>query len=140
MDQKPVKIEGELFWSQWMHQLNTKFNEDNKKYECTFCNLSDTAVEQLSALGVKVKNKNDAMGNYIVAKSKFIFEPVDRDGNPIDVTKIGNGTKAYALVTSYTHKMSNRYGAAPSFKKLIVTDMKTYNPDAKVAEEEDDVF
>ena len=47
MDMKPVKIGGELFWSNWMHQFNTKFNEDNKKYECTIGNLSDKAAEVL---------------------------------------------------------------------------------------------
>ena len=50
MDMKPVKIGGELFWSNWMHNFNTKFNEDNKKYECTIGNISDKGAEALNCL------------------------------------------------------------------------------------------
>ena len=128
-DMKPVKVAGELFWANWMKEFNTKFNEDNSKYECTIGNLSDKAAEALKELGINIKNK-DIMGNYIVAKSKFVFEPVDSDGNPVSIDKIGNGTKVQALISSYRHKMSSKFGAAPSVKKLIVTELKTYNPDA----------
>jgi hypothetical protein len=81
------------------------------------------------------------MGKFIVGKSKFLFEPVDQEGNPVDVSLIGNGTKCYALVSSYRHKMSAKFGAAPSIKKLVITELKTYNPEA-VAEEEtaDDIL
>jgi hypothetical protein len=136
---KPVKVSGELFWANWMSEFNTKFNEDNNKYECTLGMLSDKAAEALEELGIKIKNK-DTMGKYVVGKSKFVFEPVDQDGNPVDIKKIGNGTKVVALVSSYRHKMSNKFGAAPSIQKLIVTELKTYNPDGAVAEENDDVL
>lgn len=140
MDMKPVKIGGELFWSNWMHQYNTKFNEDNKKYECTIGNISDKAAEALKELGIQIKNKPE-MGNYIVGKSLYVFEPVDEDGKPVDITSIGNGTKVTALVSSYRHKMSAKYGAAPSVKKLIVTELKTYTPPAAdKAEEDDDIL
>ena len=136
MDIKPVKIGGELFWSNWMHQYNTKFNEDNKKYECTIGNLSEKAAEALKELGIQIKEK-DTMGKYIVGKSIYVFEPVDQDGKPIDISKIGNGTKVPALVSSYRNKMSAKSGAAPSIKKLIVTELKEYNPEPKEAEEDD---
>lgn len=136
---KPVKVAGQLFWSNWMSEFNTKFNEDNKKYECTLGALSDKAAEALGELGVKIKEK-DAMGKYIVAKSTFVFEPVDEDGNPVDIKKIGNGTKAVALVSSYKHKMSAKYGNAPSIVKLIITELKVYNPETAVQEETDDVL
>lgn len=139
MDIKPVKIGGELFWSNWMHQFNTKFNEDNKKYECTIGNLSDKAAEALKELGIQIKEK-DTMGKFIVGKSLYVFEPVDEDGKPIDISKIGNGTKVTALVSSYRHKMSAKFGAAPSIKKLIVTELKEYNPEPKEAEEDDDIL
>ena len=137
MDMKPVKIGGELFWSNWMHNFNTKFNEDNKKYECTIGNLSDKAAEALKELGIQIKEK-DTMGKYIVGKSLYKFEPVDSDGNKVDIEKIGNGTKVTALVSSYRHKMSAKYGAAPSIKMLIVTELKEYNPPAAEGQEEDD--
>jgi hypothetical protein len=139
MDMKPVKIGGELFWSNWMHNFNTKFNEDNKKYECTIGNLSDKAAEALKELGIQIKEK-DTMGKYIVGKSLYKFEPVDNDGNKVDIERIGNGTKVTALVSSYRHKMSAKYGAAPSIKMLIVTELKEYNPEPKDSEEDDDIL
>ncbi len=139
MDMKPVKIGGELFWSNWMNQFNTKFNEDNKKYECTIGNLSDKAAEALKGLGIQVKNKPE-MGNYIVAKSMYVFEPKDEEGNLVPIEKIGNGTKVTALVSSYRHKMSAKFGAAPSVKFLMVTELKEYSPTPKEVEEEDDIL
>lgn len=125
MDNKPVKVAGELFWSNWMKEFNTKFNSENEKYECTVGMLSDAACEALKGLGIVIKNKPD-MGNYIVGKSKFLFEPVDSEGNPVDIGKIGNGTKVTALVGSYAHKMSSKFGKAPSISKIIVTDLVLY--------------
>jgi len=139
MDIKPVKIGGELFWSNWMHQFNTKFNEDNKKYECTIGNLSDKAAEALKELGIQVKEKEN-MGKYIVGKSLYKFDPVDADGKPVDIEKIGNGTKVTALVSSYRHKMSAKFGAAPSIKKLIVTELKVYTPEGEEEEDTDDIL
>ena len=139
MDMKPVKIGGELFWSNWMHQFNTKFNEDNKKYECTIGNLSDKAAEALKELGIQVKEKEN-MGKYIVGKSLYKFDPVDADGKPVDIEKIGNGTKVTALVSSYRHKMSAKFGAAPSIKKLIVTELKVYEAEPKEEEDTDDIL
>jgi hypothetical protein len=138
-DNKPVRVAGELFWANWMAEFNTKFNEDNTKYECTLGMLSDKACEALEELGIKIKNK-DTMGKFIVGKSKFVFEPVDEDGNPVDIKKIGNGTKVVALVASYRHKMSAKFGSAPSIQKLIVTELKTYNPEGAVKEETEDVL
>jgi hypothetical protein len=138
-DNKPVRVAGELFWANWMAEFNTKFNEDNTKYECTLGMLSDKAAEALEELGIKIKNK-DTMGKFIVGKSKFVFEPVDEEGNPVDIKKIGNGTKVVALVSSYRHKMSAKFGAAPSIQKLIVTELKTYNPEGAVKEETEDVL
>lgn len=124
---KPIKIAGELFWSNWMGEFNTKFNEDNDKYECCFGMLSDKAAAALKELGVHVKDK-ELMGKHIVGKSKFKFEPVDIHGNAIDIKDIGNGTKAFALVTSYRHKMSSKFGASPSIRKIVITELKRYIP------------
>lgn len=134
---KPVKVSGQIFWANWMKEFNTKFNEDNTKYECTLGMLSDKACEALKELGIVIKNK-DTMGNYIVGKSKFLFTPMDAEGNAIDISKIGNGTKVTALIGSYRHKMSAKFGAAPSIGKIIVTELVTYSADS--AEEEDDAY
>ena len=140
--QKPVKVQGKLFWNQYMTEFNTHFNADNNKYECTLGNLSDAAVEALKSLGVNVKNKPE-QGNYIVAKSKYTFDPVDEDGNKLDAKEFGNGTEAIAIIGSYRHKLSAKFGAAPSIKKLIITKVVKYDPDAAKAATtaaEDDVL
>jgi hypothetical protein len=131
---KPVKVAGEIFWSNWMNNFNTKFNEDNKKYECTIGNLSDAACAKLKELGINIKNK-ESMGNFIVAKSTYLFTPVD-------IAKMGNGTKCHAVISSYRHKMSAKFGAAPSIKKLVVTELKVYVPEGEEAEQEtaDDIL
>lgn len=133
---KPVRVSGELFWSKWMGEFNTKFNEANNKYECTIGMLSEKAVEALQGLGIKVKHK-DNMGHYIVAKSKYKFVVKDEDDNEIDIQDIGNGTKCVAVISSYEHRMSKAHGLAPSLKLLVVTDLKKYVPEDKVEEEED---
>lgn len=134
---KPVKVSGSLYWANWMANFNTKFNEDNDKYECTLGDLSDKAAAALEELGIKIKEK-DTQGKYIVGKSKFVFEPVDADGNKVDISAIGNGTKVTALVSSYRHKMSAKFGAAPSIQKIVITELKTYVPEGE--EELEDVL
>ena len=138
---KPVKVSCQLFWSNWMGEFNTKFNEENTKYEATLGQLSDKAADALKELGIQIKNKPE-MGNYIVGKSKFVFEPVDADGHPVDIKSIGNGTEAWALVSSYRHKMSSRYGAAPSIKKIVITKLVKYSTDGAedTAEDEEEIL
>lgn len=141
-DLKPVKISGELFWNKWMAEFNKAFNDDNDRYECTIANISDEDVAKLTSLGIRVKFK-ESQGNFIVVKSKFIFKPMDVDGKAIAVDTLGNGSKCEALVSAYKHKMSAKYGNAPSIVGnsektfLTVTEVKTYVPDAK---EEDDLI
>jgi hypothetical protein len=139
--QKPVKVQGKLYWNQYMTEFNTHFNSDNNKYECTLGNLSDAAVEALKSLGVNVKNKPE-QGNYIVAKSKYTFDPVDEEGNKLDAKQFGNGTEAVAIVSSYRHKLSAKFGAAPSIKKLIVTKVVKYegSSGSSEVEAEDEVL
>jgi hypothetical protein len=36
--------------------------------------------------------------------------------------------------------MSAKFGSAPSIQKLIVTELKTYNPEGAVKEETEDVL
>lgn len=138
-DMKPVKVAGQLYWNKYLTEFNTHFNEDNTKYECTLCHLSEAAKEKLEELGIKVKYKPE-QGNYIVAKSKYVFEPVDQDGNKLDSKTFGNGTQAFALVSSYRHKMSAKFGAAPSIKKLVVTKVVAYEGAENAAEEEEEIL
>ncbi len=55
------------------------------------------------------------------------------------ITRVG--TKCHAVVSSYRHKMSAKFGAAPSIKKLIITELKVYSPEGEEATETaDDVL
>jgi len=126
-DLKPVRIAGQLFWSKWMAEFNKAFNNDNDKYECTIGNISDDDAAKLTGLGIKVKHK-DAMGNFIVAKSKYLFKPQSEDGKEVPVDVLGNGSKCIAVVGSYSHRMSSKHGNAPSLKAITVTEIKTYVP------------
>ena len=138
-DLKPVKINGELFWSKWMAEFNTAFNTDNDRYECTIGNISDDDAAKLTGLGIKVKHK-DAMGNFIVAKSKYLFNPTDDTMKEVDVKALGNGSKCVAVLTAYTHRMSAKHGNAPTIKKLMVTEVVTYTPPETADTEDDDAL
>ena len=126
-DLKPVKINGELFWSKWMAEFNTAFNSDNDRYECTIGNISDDDAAKLTGLGIKVKHK-ESQGNFIVAKSKYLFNPTDDSMKEVNVADLGNGSKCVAVISAYTHRMSAKHGNAPTVKKLMVTEVKTYVP------------
>ena len=130
-----VVIKGELFWTRDMNNFNTKFNPDNTKYQCTIGNLSDADAKKLEGLGVKIKHK-DSQGNFIVAKSNYVFTPFDAKGKAVEIESLGNGSKVTAEVTSYEHRMTPMHGMAPSIKKLTVNEVVTYNPEA-VAELDD---
>jgi hypothetical protein len=134
-DLKPVKISGELFWTKWMAEFNKAFNNDNDKYECTIGNISDDDAAKLTGLGIKVKHK-DAMGNFIVAKSKYLFKPTGEDLKEVPVDLLGNGSKCTAIVGSYTHRMSAKHGNAPSLKAVTVTEVKTYVPETATADDD----
>lgn len=131
-DLKQVKIAAVIAFAKNMTVPNTAFNPDETRVECTLTQLSDAAVEALTGLGVKVKTR-DAMpelGRYVASKSKFQFEPVDEDGNKIDPAKVGNGSKVVALVSAWDHKMAKMHGKSVRIHKLIVTDLKVYDPEA----------
>jgi hypothetical protein len=134
---KPVRITGNLYWTQWMSKINKAFNEDSTKYECTIGDISDKDCEALKAMGIKIKNK-DGQGNFIVCKSNYVHNAVDEEGTAIEAASIGKGTKVAAIMSFYTHKMSKMHGNAPSIKKLIVTELASYNPAKELSEELDE--
>ena len=136
-----VKIKAKVYWARWMAELNTQYNADNEKYECTLGDISEEDAAKLTAMGIKMKQKNFA-SNVIVCKSKFPFIAALPQGE-VKPMEIGNGTEVECVVSFYTHKMSKMHGNAPSLvaKKgepsLHITKLVTYVPDAVV--EEDDV-
>ena len=132
-----VKIKGQLFWAKWMKELNTKFNPDNDRYEAVVGNISDADCEKLKSLGIKIKNK-EGQGNFIMAKSKYEFTPVTPTGDAVNIDSIGNGTQVEVDVSSYVHRMSAMYGNAPSIKKITVTKLEVYEPEAVAVTDIDD--
>jgi hypothetical protein len=132
-----VKIKGELFWAKWMNELNTKFNPDNDRYEAVVGNISDDDVKKLGTLGIKIKNK-EGQGNFILAKSKYEFAPTTPSGDKVAIDEIGNGTKVEVELSSYTHRMSAMHGNAPSIKKITVTALEKYEPEAVSVTDIDD--
>lgn len=132
-----VKIKGELFWAKWMNEVNTKFNPDNDRYEAVVGNITDSDAEKLKGLGIKIKNK-EGQGNFIMAKSKYEFTPMTPKGDKVAIEDIGNGTKVEVEVSSYTHRMSAMHGNAPSIKKITVTQLEKYEPEAVALADIDD--
>jgi hypothetical protein len=133
-DLKPIRIAGTIAFAKDLTTPNTVFNPDEKRLACTIANLSDAAVDALTNMGVKVKTKESMpdLGRFITSKSKFPFTPVDEDGNAIDPAKLGNGSKVVALVSSFDHKMSKMHGRSVRVHKLIVTDLRVYDPSGSV--------
>jgi hypothetical protein len=77
------------------------------------------------------------MGNFIVAKSKYLFKPTDDKLQEVPIEALGNGSKCVAIVGSYTHRMSAKHGNAPSLKTIMVTEVKTYVPETTTVEDDD---
>lgn len=134
-----VKIKGELFWAKWMKELNTKFNANNDRFEAVVGNISDADVKKLASLGIKIKNK-EGQGNYIVGKSKYEFTPMTPSGDKVDINSIGNGTQVEVDLSSYSHPMSSMHGNAPSIKKITVTKLEIYEPEAVTDIDDDDIL
>lgn len=125
---KPVKIEADVMWA-----FLTEPNEMSGKYQVDLCNLNAEAVKALESLGLTVNNK-EGKGFYITAKSTREIKASDAQGNPIKV-KIANGSKASALITTYSWNWKNKTGLSPSLMDLTITNLIEYNPDAKQTEE-----
>jgi hypothetical protein len=130
-DLKQTRIAGVIYYAKDLSVPNKTFDETNERFELTLGELSERACEALEAMGVKVKEK-EGPGKHIKSKTKFMFEPMDEDGNPIDVKKVGNGSKAVILMTPYKHKLSGKHGMGVRVHRLIITDLKVYDPQGSV--------
>lgn len=132
MDNKSIKIKCEVFWAQL-----DKMNDMTGKYQVNLGKLSDKAVEALEGLGLSVNEKED-MGKFIVCKSNSVMKAYDTDNDQI-AEKIGNGSKAKAIVKPYDWTYKNKKGKSPSLVKLVITDLVEY-ASAESAIEDDEVL
>jgi hypothetical protein len=130
MDNESIKIKCEVFWAQL-----DKMNDMSGKYQVNLGKLSDKAVEALEGLGLSVNEKED-MGKFIVCKSNSPMRAYDTDNDQI-TEKIGNGSKAKAIVKPYDWSYKNKKGKSPSLVKLVITDLVEYaSADSDIEDDE----
>lgn len=119
-ESQSVKIKADVMWAQL-----DRPNELSNKYQVNLCNLSEAAVVALEEMGISVPEK-EGQGRYITCKSANPIKAFDNDGVELAGVKIGNGSKAKAIITSYEWKYKNKKGVSPSLKKLVITDLVEY--------------
>lgn len=137
MDVKPVKLTAEIQWA-----FFDKVSDMSGKYQVDLTNLTEQAVAALEAIGVAPRKREDKpeKGWFVTVKSNNPIKPVDDKGNHITAI-VANGSKATALVSAYQWKWKNKEGISPSLMKIVITDLKEYNPDGNsVADIEDDIL
>jgi hypothetical protein len=137
-EKKKLKIKCDIYWA----QLN-KMNEMSGAYQVNLCNLSDAAAEALEEMGLSVNQDSEKkadMGKYITCKSKNKpMKAFDVDGEEI-TEDIGNGSKAKALVSTYSWTYKNKKGVSASLIKLVVTDLVEYAGGGGITADDEDVL
>lgn len=133
---KPVKLSADIQWA-----FFDKVSDMSGKYQVDLCNLADATVQALEAIGVAPRKREDKpeKGWFVTVKSNHPIKPVDKNGNPVTAI-VGNGSKAEALVSAYEWTWKNKKGVSPTMLKIIITDLKEYNPEAQSNTLEDDIL
>jgi hypothetical protein len=133
-DIKPVKLNAEIQWA-----FFDKVSDMSGKYQVDLINLSEQAVKALEAIGVEVRKREDKpeKGWFVTVKSNNPIKPVDEKGNTITAL-VANGSKATALVSAYKWEWKNKKGISPSLMKIIITDLKEYNPNGGSSADDSD--
>jgi len=128
----PIKLKADVMWA----NLETR-NEMSDKYQVDLCNLSPAASQALRDMGIDVKNKDDK-GDFITCKSNNPIRAFDKNGNPMEGISVGNGSKAIAVIGSYAWSFKNKEGVSPSLKKMVITDLVSYEEGDVVSVDADD--
>lgn len=105
------------------------------QWELQVATTDKAKADELSANHFNVKEKD---GTYTVSlKKKAIradgtenkpVQVVDANLQPLDATKIGNGSTGNVIVYQYSYNMQGRSGVGTSLQGVQVTDLKEYNP------------
>lgn len=119
-EMQSVKLKADVMWAQL-----DKVNDMSGKFQVDLTNLSEAAVVALEEMGITVPEK-EGRGKYITCKSSIPIKAFDNDGVELTGVKIGNGSKAKAIITAYEWKYKNKKGVSPSLKKLVITDLVEY--------------
>lgn len=128
----PIKLKAEVMWA----NLDVR-NEMSGKYQVDLCNLSPAAAQALRDMGIDVKSKEDK-GDFITCKSNNPIRAYDTSGNELDGVMVGNGSKAIAVIGSYTWTFKNKEGVSPSLKKLVISELVQYEDSDIVSVDDDD--
>lgn len=129
-----VKLKADVMWAQL-----DKVNEMSGKYQVNLCNLSDAAVLALEELGIAVAEK-EGQGRFITCKSANPIKAFDADGDEIVGVKVGNGSKAKAVINPYEWKYKNKKGVSPSLRKLVITELIEYGGSNNANLDDDEVL
>jgi hypothetical protein len=129
-----VKLKADVMWAQL-----DKVNEMSGKYQVNLCNLSDAAVLALEELGIAVAEK-EGQGRFITCKSANPIKAFDADGDEIVGVKVGNGSKAKAVINPYEWKYKNKKGVSPSLRKLVITELIEYGGGNSANLDDDEVL
>lgn len=123
-----------LFWP-FLYERNNM----SGKYQVDIAGLSGAQVNKLEDMGLTVRNKSDDRGSFLTAKSsKYPLRAYDTDGNELDGITIGNGSKATILFNTYDWKApTGNKGTSMGIKKLVVTDVVTYEADIETIGDEE---
>ena len=105
------------------------------QWELQIATTDKAKAEELSSNYFNVKEKD---GVYTVALKKKAIKAdgtenkpvtvVDGNLQPMDSTKIGNGSIGNGIVYQYSYNMQGRSGIGTSLNGVQVTDLKEYNP------------
>ena len=119
-----VKIKADIMWA----YMDRK-NEMSSKYQVDLCNLSDSAVSALESMGLTV-NQKDEKGYFVTCKSNNPIRVYDSNGEVLEGIGVGNGSQSIALVGFYDWSFNAKKGRSASLKKLVITDLVSYEGDA----------
>ena len=131
----PIKLKADVMWA-----FLERKNEMSDKYQLDLCNLSPAATQALKDLGVDVKHRDDK-GDFITCKSSNPIIPLNKDGHSLEGVSVGNGSKAIAVIGTYNWTFRNKEGVSPSLRKLVITDLVTYeDPEQVTVDDDDDIL
>ncbi len=126
-DKKTVKVAATLLWC-YLDRPNTAFGQSKFMYTAT--ELSPAAVAELKDIGLSPRTRADKpeWGFFMNIKSSRPILAFDKNGEPIEGSKVGNGSKAIITVGGYEWKVAGKKGTSPTTKRLIITQLVEFVP------------
>lgn len=108
----------------------------SKQWEMVIATSDPAKIKELNSYGLNVKqDKNDPQVHFVNLKRKGIkadgnpnapVKVVDGKLQPVDASKIGNGSKVNVNLWQYEYEAPGRKGVATSLTAVQVTELKEY--------------